>query len=189
MELLINGHNMEVTSRLHNYVEKKTGKLDRYMPNLADVRVDLSTTNARNALERQVAQITIRDKRGTILRAEERSNDMFASIDAVIDKLYRQINRYRGKRKRKWRSGNDKNEELMLGDPLPVEEDIGESEEPTIVRYKQFTMRPMSSEEALDQVELLGHDFFVFFNADEQAVNVLYRRRDNNYGLLQPDMN
>jgi putative sigma-54 modulation protein len=189
MELLINGHNMEVTSRLQNYVEKKTGKLDRYMLNLAEVHVDLSTTNARNALERQVAQITIRDKRGTILRAEERSNDMFASIDAVIDKLYRQISRYRGKQRRKWRSGNDKNEVLMLGDPLPVDEDMAESEEPTIVRYKQFTMRPMSSEEALDQIELLGHDFFVFFNADEQAVNVLYRRRDNNYGLLQPDIN
>ena len=77
----------------------------------------------------------------------------------------------------------------MMGEPLPLEEDSIESEEPTIVRYKQFTMRPMTSEEALDQIELLGHDFFVFFNADEQAVNVLYRRRDNNYGLLQPDMN
>lgn len=189
MELLINGHNMEVTSRLHNYVEKKTGKLDRYMPNLAEVHVELSATNARNTLERQVAQITIRDKKGTILRAEERSNDIFAAIDAVIDKLYRQISRYRGKRKRKWRSGVDKNEELMMGEPLPGEEDFIETEEPAIVRYKQFTMRPMSAEEALDQIELLGHDFFVFFNADEQAVNVLYRRRDNNYGLLQPDMN
>jgi ribosome hibernation promoting factor len=187
MDLLVNGRNMEITTRLHSYVEKKTGKLDRYMPDLAEVHVDLSATNARNALERQVAQITIRDKRGTILRAEERSNDMFASIDAVIDKLYRQISRYRGKRRRKWRSDN--NEELMMGEPLPLEEDSVESEEPTIVRYKQFTMRPMSSEEALDQIELLGHDFFVFFNADEQAVNVLYRRRDNNYGLLQPDMN
>jgi len=189
MELLINGRNIEITTRLHNYVEKKTGKLDRYMPNLAKVNVDLSATNARNALERQVAQITIRDKRGIILRAEERSNDMFASIDAVIDKLHRQISRYRGKQQRKWRSGNDKNEVLMLGDPLPIEEELDESEEPTIVRYKQFTMRPMSSEEALDQIELLGHDFFVFFNADEEAVNVLYRRRDNNYGLLQPDIN
>jgi len=188
MELSVNGRNMEVTTRLRNYVEKKTGKLDRYMPNLAEVHVDLSETNARNAVERQVAQITIRDKRGTILRAEERSNDMFASIDAVVDKLYRQISRYRGKRQRKWRGGNGNNEEFIMGEPLPLEEELAESDEPAIVRTKKFTMRPMSTEEALDQIELLGHDFFVFYNADEQAVNVLYRRRDNDYGLLQPDM-
>lgn len=188
MELSVNGRNMEVTTRLRNYVEKKTGKLDRYMPNLAEIHVDLSETNARSAIERQVAQITIRDKRGTILRAEERSNDMFASIDAVVDKLYRQISRYRGKRQRKWRVGNGNNEELIMGEPLPLEEELAESDEPAIVRTKKFTMRPMSAEEALDQIELLGHDFFVFFNADEQAVNVLYRRRDNDYGLLQPDM-
>ncbi len=188
MELLVNGRNMEVTTRLRNYVEKKAGKLDRYMPNLAEVHVDLSETNARNAVERQVAQITIRDNRGTILRAEERSNDMFASVDAVVDKLHRQISRYRGKQRRKWRGGNGNNEELLMGEPLPMEEDLLESDEPTIVRTKRFTMRPMTTEEAIDQIELLGHDFFVFFNADEQAVNVLYRRRDSNFGLLQPDM-
>ena len=188
MDLSVNGRNLEVTTKLRNYVEKKTGKLDRYMPNLAEVHVDLSETNARNAVERQVAQITIRDNRGTILRAEERSNDMFASIDAVVDKLYRQISRYRGKRRRKWRSGADSTGELMIGEPLPMDEEAAEADEQSIVRYKRFTMRPMTTDEAVDQIELLGHDFFVFFNADEQAVNVLYRRRDNNYGLLQPDL-
>ncbi|MBK8905078.1 MAG: ribosome-associated translation inhibitor RaiA [Anaerolineaceae bacterium] len=187
MELSVNGRNMEVTTRLRNYVEKKTVKLDRYMPDLAEVHVDLSETNARSAVERQVAQITIRDNRGTILRAEERSNDMFASIDAVVDKLYRQISRYRGKRRSKWRGGSE-GEELVMGEPLPLEEEIADSDQPGIVRTKRFTMRPMSPEEAVDQIELLGHDFFVFFNVDAQAVNVLYRRRDNNYGLLQPDL-
>ncbi len=184
MELTINGHNMEVTQRLSNYVEKKTGRLDRYMPNLAEVRVDLSAENARNALERQAAQITIRDDRGTILRAEERSNDMFASIDAVVDKLYRQIDRYRGKRKRRWRAGNG--EELMMGEPLPVETAVDEEDESIVVRHKQFAVQPMSEEEAIEQMELLGHDFFIFFNADADAINVLYRRLDNNYGVLQP---
>lgn len=188
MELSVNGRNMEVTTRLHNYVEKKTVKLDRYMPDLAEVHVDLSETNARSAVERQVAQITIRDNRGTILRAEERSSDMFASIDAVVDKLYRQISRYRGKRRSKWRGANDGGEELLMGEPLPLDEETIEQDEAVIVRTKRFTMRPMSAEEAIDQIELLGHDFFVFFNADAQAVNVLYRRRDNNYGLLQPDL-
>lgn len=186
MELLINGRNMEVTNRLRNYVEKKTGKLDRYMPTLSEVRVDLSTENTRSAVEREVAQITIRDSRGTILRAEERSNDMFASIDAVIDKLYRQIKRYRGKRQRRWRSGNS---EEFVGEPLPIAAaEYEEEEEPAIVRIKRFAMHPMSPEEAIDQLELLGHDFFVFFNSEEAAINVLYRRHDDNYGLLQPEL-
>lgn len=186
MELFINSRNMEVTTRLENYVEKKTGKLDRYMPDLTAVHVDLSTENARSAVERQVAQITIRDSRGTILRAEERSNDMFASIDAVIDKLYRQINRYRGKTRKKYRGSS---EELFMGDPLPLDElEEGEEEGQAIVRRKQFALHPMSPEEAVDQMELLGHDFFVFFNAEEEAINVLYRRHDENYGLLQPEL-
>ena len=99
MEISIHTHNVELTPRLRSHVEKKTGKLDRYMPDLAEVRVDLTSQNTRSAVERQVAQITIRDDRGTILRAEERSNDIFAAIDTVVDKLYRRINRYRGKRR------------------------------------------------------------------------------------------
>lgn len=189
MELTINSHNMEVTTRLQNYVEKKTSRLDRYMPNLLEIRVDLTEeSHARNAEEREVAQITVRDKRGTILRAEERSSDMFAAIDAVVDKLYRQISRYRGKQRRKWRNAGN-TEELILGEPLPYEEEVEEEEDGAkVVRFKRFSMRPMGLEEAIDQLELLGHDFYVFFNIDEGAVNVLYRRRDNNYGLLQPEL-
>ncbi|MCA9935368.1 MAG: HPF/RaiA family ribosome-associated protein [Anaerolineales bacterium] len=109
---------------------------------------------------------------------------MFAAIDAVVDKLYRQINRYQGKRKRKIRNSG---EELILGEPLPIEEPVEEEEEQTIVRYKRFTLHPMTAEEAVEQMELLGHDFFVFFNMEDDAVNVLYRRHDGNYGLLQPE--
>lgn len=187
MELTIHGRNMDVTERLQNYVEKKTGRLDRYLPDLAEVRVDLSSQNARSAVERQVAQITIQDSRGTILRAEESSNDMFAAIDAVVDKLYRQISRYRGKQKRKWRQGASSEE--MLGEPLPLEEELElEETEAAIVRTKRFSVRPMTSDEAIDQLELLGHDFFVFYNAEDDAINVLYKRRDQNYGLLQPEL-
>ncbi len=189
MELSINGHNMEVTTRLEDYVEKKAGRLDRYMPTLAGVRVDLSTENARSAGERQIAQITIRDERGTILRAEERSNDMFAAIDSVIAKVYRQIQRYQGKRKRKWRSGGGAAEGFVEGEPLPFEDEELDEEEQSIVRYKRFSMQPMSADEAVDQMELLDHDFFVFFNIEDNSVNVLYRRRDGNYGMLQPELN
>ncbi|MDX1415884.1 MAG: ribosome-associated translation inhibitor RaiA [Candidatus Promineifilaceae bacterium] len=185
MDLNIHGHNLDVTSRLRNYVEKKTARLDRYMPNLNSVRVDLTTENTRSAVERQVAQITIRDDRGTILRAEERNSDIFAAIDAVVDKLYRQIERYRGKRKRKYRSGGT--QEFDLGEPLPLDEEEETDSEQTIVRTKRFALHPMSEEEAIDQMELLGHDFFVFFNTVDSAINVLYRRRDGNYGLLQPE--
>lgn len=186
MELTIHGHNMEVTQRLQNYVEKKTGKLDRYMPNLNSVRVDLSTENNRSAVERQIAQITVRDDRGTILRAEERNSDLFAAIDAVMDKLFRQIERYRGKRKRRYRSSGGINE-LELGEPLPFDEGDEDDENQRIVRYKRFPLHPMSTEEAVDQMDLLGHDFFVFYNAEESSINVLYKRRDGDFGLIQPE--
>lgn len=188
MEILIQSRSMEVSDRLRNYVERKTARLDRYMPALSEVRVDLSEESTRSAGERYIAQITIRDERGTILRAEERTSDMFASVDAVVDKLYRQINRYRGKRRRSRRANND---DLMDFEPLPLdEEELEESleEGPSIVRRKRFPLQPMSPEEAVEQMELLGHDFFIFFNADEQAVNVVYRRHDGDYGLLLPVM-
>jgi putative sigma-54 modulation protein len=183
MELSIHGRNTEITTRLQNYVEKRTGRLDRYMPDLTEVRVDLSTENTRSAIDSQVAQITVRDNRGTILRAEERSNDMFAAIDAVVDKLYRQISRYRGRQQRKWRQSGGTEE--FIGEPLPLEEEE-EYGEAKIARTKRFSVRPMTAEEAIDQIELLGHDFFVFFNADDDAINVLYKRHNGDYGLLQP---
>lgn len=185
MEISINAHNVDLTNRLKDHVERKTARLDRYMPNLTDIRVDLSQQQTRSTVERQSAQITIRDNRGTILRAEERSSDMFAAVDAVIDKLYRQIKRYRGKRRKERRSqGVD---EFVIGEPLPLEDEAEtELPESSIVRRKNFVVRPMVSDEAIEQMELLGHSFFVFFNADDEAINVVYKRHDGNYGLLQP---
>lgn len=187
MELSINVHNLDLTPRLEQYVAKKTDRLDRYMPTLVETTVDLTEQNARNIMERQVAQITVRDKRGVILRAEERSGDIFASIDAVIDKIHRQISRYRGKQQQKRRRGQqDSVDDFALAEPLPIE--AIEEEDRSVVRHKRFSLRPMSVDEAADQMELLGHDFFVFFNGAEDEINVLYRRRDGNYGLLLPDM-
>ncbi|MEZ4516792.1 MAG: ribosome-associated translation inhibitor RaiA [Chloroflexota bacterium] len=185
MEPTITVQNLELTPRLENYVEKKTSRLDRYMPNLTAIQVELSQENTRSAQERQIAEITIRDDRGTILRAEERNSDMFAAIDQVTDKLYRQIERYRGKRKARYRGS--KPEELNLGEPLPIEEEMID-ESPHIVRRKRFPLHPMSPDEAVEQMELLGHDFYIFFNSDDEAINLIYRRHDDNYGLLQPEM-
>jgi putative sigma-54 modulation protein len=138
--------------------------------------MELKVEETRSANHRQIAQLTVR-VRGTILRAEERTNDMFASIDAVLDKMYRQIARYKGKRQDRWHAAA---EELPIEEP--VEETVGE-----IVRVKRFEIRPMLAEEAIEQMELLGHRFYVFLNANDSAINVLYKRDDGNYGLLQPE--
>jgi putative sigma-54 modulation protein len=176
MEVSIFARNVEVTPRLSEYVEQKVGKLDRYLPSIDETRVDLKVENTRSNAHRQVAQLTVR-VRGKILRAEERTGDMFASIDAVMDKMYRQIARYKGKRQDRWHSGV---EELPIEEP--AEETVGE-----VVRVKRFEVLPMSREEAIEQMELLGHHFYVFLDADEDTVSVLYRRNDGNYGLLQPE--
>lgn len=182
MELIIKGKNVEVTDRLRDYVEKKVGKLDRYLPSITEAWVELSTEGTKAAEDRQVCQITVRSN-GTILRAEERSDDIFTSIDTVLDKMYRQIARYKGKRKHRWRSAPS------MPEPLPIEVEEEEVEElSTIVRVKRFPMTPMNAEEAVEQMELLGHDFFVFYNAEEGRINVLYRRKEGNYGLLQPEL-
>ena len=186
MDISINTHGVELTQKLQDHVERKTARLDRYMPNLIEVRVDLSSQHTRSSVERKVAQITVRDNRGTILRAEERNSDMFAAIDSVINKLYSQIKRYRGKRIQN-RRGSGTGEEYMVGEPLPFDDEIEfEEVEPAIVRRKTFPLRPMVSEEAIEQMELLGHSFFVFFDADEESINIVYKRHDGNYGLLQP---
>jgi len=182
MELTIKGKNVDVTDRLKHYVEKKIGKLDRYLPTISEAWVELSTEGARAAQDRQVCQVTVRAN-GTILRAEERSDDMFTSIDAVLDKMYRQIARYKGKRQNRWRGA------AVAAEPLPLElEEPIDEETSNIVRIKRFRMTPMNPDEAVEQMELLGHDFFVFYNADEGQINVIYRRKGGDYGLLQPEL-
>ena len=186
MELSIKGKNVEVTDRLNDYVERKMGRLDRYLPTITEVWVELSTEGARAAQDRQVCQVTVRVN-GSILRAEERSDDMFTSIDSVLDKIYRQIARYKGKRMNRWRGA------ALPMEPLPLEaeeafDEASDEDTSRIVRTKRFRMTPMSSDEAVEQMELLGHDFFVFYDADEGQTCVLYRRKDGDYGLLQPEL-
>lgn len=177
MQLIIQGKNIEVTDRLREYIEKKVGKLDRYLPTISEAWMELSVENTKSAKDRQVAQLTVRSK-GTFLRAEERSADMFAAIDAIVDKMYRQIVRYKGKRYGRGRGP---------GETPPVEE-VEEETPPRIVKTKRFQVVPMDEEEAIEQMELLGHDFFIFFNVNTNELNVLYRRRDGNYGLIEPEL-
>lgn len=175
MEVSIFTRKLEMTPRLREYVEGKVERLDRYLPTIDEARIDLAVEDTRSDEDRQVAQLTVWTG-GTILRAEERTADIFASIDAVLDKMYRQIARYKGKRQDRWHAPAEE---------LPIEEAI-EEPEGEIVRVKRFEVRPMTPEEAIEQMELLGHHFFVFLNAEEGAINTIYKRRDGDYGLLQP---
>lgn len=185
MELLIKGRNLEVSDYLYQYVEKKISKLDRYLPIISEARVDLSVTSTKTAGKLYTAQVTLRANRA-ILRGEERSNDMFSAVDAVVDTMYRQIARYKGKRLDRWRGRVEGAaiKEINL-DEL---EELEEQEKPVIVRRKRFQVLPMDEEEAIRQMELLGHDFFIFHNAETGEINVIYRRRDGNYGLLEPEL-
>jgi len=195
IEFDIQGRDMVVDDRLYEYVSKKVSKLDRFIGGITDGRVDLAyAKSARSATDRQVAQITIRGK-GFILRSEERTDDIYSAFDAALDKIERRIRRYKGKRFRGRGDGTSVAEDALkiIAD---MEIDIGledeEEEEiifPAIARRKQFTLIPMDETEAILQMELLGHeDFFVFYNANTDNVNVLYRRRDGSFGLIETEI-
>ena len=175
--------NMRLTDNLREYVEKKAAKLERYLQEIDEVRVELShIKSARNALDRQVAQITVHGK-GFILRSEERTDDIHAAFDTALDKIQRQIDRYKGKHYRG--RGDGRSAAEVVEEEVPVDE-TGELL-PLIGRRKKFIILPMTEDEALEQMRLLGHDnFFVFFNAEQNAMQVLYRRRNGTYGLIEP---
>ncbi len=183
MEIVIQTKNLELSDWLRSYVEKKVRKLDRFLPGIDEAKVELISQETKSAGDRHVVQLTLR-RSGTILRAEERSSDMQTAVDLVMDKISRQIERYKGKH---WRSHG-----RQPASVVETSEEEARSEEPTledqIVRIKRFQTRPMSVEEAIEQMELLGHDFFVFFDAPTNAFRVVYRRRDGGYGLLLPEL-
>lgn len=167
--------------------------MDRYLPNIVSVQFDITKQRQKQGGERAIAQLTVRHQRGTILRAEDKSqSDMFAAIDLVLDKMYRRIQRYKGKRRRR---GGDRfaelEPELAAAEPVPGEQSTStDEEEPKmeIVRRKVVEVTPMTEEEAIEQMELLGHDFFVFLNAHTDSICVAYLREDGNYGILQPEV-
>src|SRR6266498_4169676 len=175
--------NMRLTDDTRDYVEKKSAKLERYLQEIDEIRVELShIKSARSALDRQVAQITVHGK-GFILRSEERADDIHAAFDAALDKMQRQVDRYKGKHYHG--RGDGRSAVEVVEEELPVDE-TGELL-PLIGRRKKFIILPMTEDKAVEQMRLLGHDnFFVFFNADQNSIQVLYRRRNGTYGLIEP---
>lgn len=183
--LEITGRELEVTDRIREYVTKKVAKLDRYLTAIDEIRVDLAhVKTARSAVDRYVAQLTIRGK-GLLLRSEERADDIRTALDIALDKLTRQVARYKGKHQRGRGDGKPAaSVALEAEDALP---ELESEEPPVIIRRKKFDLIPMAEEEAIEQMKLLGHDnFFIFFNAKASVINILYRRRDGTYGLIEP---
>ncbi|GEA14710.1 MAG: putative sigma-54 modulation protein [Moorella sp. (in: firmicutes)] len=173
MKIVIRGKNFPVTDALKQYIEKRLGKIQRYLEGVDEVQVNLSVNR-----DSHVVEVTI-PLNGYLLRGEEATGDMYGSVDLVVEKLEKQIEKYKTKLARKLKNGTIKE--------LPAENPEEVTPEPKLIRTKRFPIKPMPVEEAILQMNLLGHNFFVFSNAETEEVNVLYRRRDGNYGLIEPE--
>jgi putative sigma-54 modulation protein len=178
MRLQVKGKNVEISDSIRRYAEDKMQKLDRQLHELTQVELELRVERNPSISANQVAEVTVWTK-GPTLRVTEASTDMKASIDQLTEKLLRQVEHYRAKRRRKQIRGNGSPPGGSMSIP---DEETG----PQIVKTKQFTMKPMSAEEAALQLDLVGHDFFVFRSDESGEVNVIYRRKDGGYGLIEP---
>jgi putative sigma-54 modulation protein len=177
VRLQVKGKNVEVSDSILKYAQEKLGKLERQLADPTRVELELMVEKNPSISANHVAEATIWTK-GPILRAREASADHRASIDQLVDKLERQVKRYREKRRARRTAAAA--QPPVPDDAIPLES------EPQIVKSKQFAVKPMSPEEAVLQLELVGHDFFVFQNAETMDVNVVYRRRDGAFGLIEP---
>lgn len=174
MNIIISGKNIDVTEGLREAVKDKLGKLERYFNESTEVHVTLSVEK-----ERQKIEVTIPMK-GNIVRAEQVSSDMYCSIDLVEEIIERQLRKYKNKLVEKKQQAASFNQEYL-------DNSYEEEEEIKIIRNKRFEVKPMDAEEACVQMELLGHSFFVFRNAETDEINVVYKRKGNTYGIIEPE--
>jgi len=181
MDLQITGHNVEILPTVRSYLDKKLSKLNRHLPNLNTVKIEVAEQKTKSKEQRFVAEVTI-DINGTLLRSEERAENLITAIDRVVPALDRQIEKYKGKLYKKGKAGIAARAKAQTE---TVAEDI---ETPRIVRTKRFPVKPMMAEDAINQMELLGHDFFLYVNPDSKEVNLVYRRKDGNYSVIEPTL-
>ncbi len=206
MDVKIHGKQIDITPEFETYTQDKLSKLSRYLPNIRSIEVEMREENSNRGRPVISAQITLRHERGAILRTEERAekedyNTAKAVLLAASDKMYRRIRRFKGKRrsKRMREVYSATQDELALAEPLP--EDLPETAasplddfdmygegEFEIVRRKRVLANAMNEDEAIEQMELLGHSFFLFFNPETDSVNVVYKRTNGGYGLLIPEL-
>ena len=178
MELTVRGKNLEMTDALHSYVEKHTGKIQRYFDKPIKINVLLRISNMTKTCETTVFVDVV------ILRGVEKSDDMYKSIDLVFDKVERQIHKYKTRLAKKFKEKNTLSRQFVLEkEPIAAQTDADFE----IVKTKHFNISPMSPEEAILQMNLLGHNFFMFFNSDTEAMAVVYRRDDGKYGLIDAE--
>lgn len=176
MKLNFTGKNMEITDALRDVTEKKIGKLDKYFQR--DIEGNVTFSSEKN---RKIIEVTI-NLPGTIIRAEESTDDMYASIDKAVDVLERQIRKHKTKLQKRYQNNETIRFENVM--PLPTDED---TDRPRLVKKKRFGIKPMSPEEAILQMELLRHNFFVYMDAENEGVSIVYKRKDGNYGLIEPE--
>ncbi|MBO8127314.1 MAG: ribosome-associated translation inhibitor RaiA [Firmicutes bacterium] len=185
MQIVTKGKNIEVTPALRDYAEKKVAKLLKFFGNEAAGKAEVMLRTER---ELHIVEVTV-NLNGLLLRGEEATEDMYASIDGVVEKLERQVKKYKTRIHRKLRQDLAKEQQIAAEQAL---EEVKESEPDSnglikIVKTKKFAIKPMSAEEAAMQMDLLGHNFFVFANAETDEVNVIYKRKDGTYGLIEPE--
>lgn len=178
MELQITGKKIKLVPAVQQYIERKLGKLDRHLPNIVSSKVEVSEEKTKSSQQRFVVQVTV-DSNGVLLRGEERGEDIFAAIDKVTAIMSRRIERYKGKLYDKGKGSS-----FARG----TGEEAESTELRNVVKVKRFTVQPLSVDEAIEQMELLAHDFFLFLNDDTGEINLLYRRKDGNYGLIEPKL-
>lgn len=190
MELRVTGKNVDVSDVEREYIDKKLTKLTHHLPDITESLVEVTREGAREPQNRYVVQVTVNIK-GTLLRAEERAPLLAMAIDNVTAALDRQIERFKGRRHAKGRRAAERTE----AEAATVLEEaeaatMFEESEPNsrLVRTKRFSVKPMSTDEAIEQMELLGHAFFLFLNSNSQQYNVVYRRRDGDYALIEPQV-
>jgi putative sigma-54 modulation protein len=182
MDLQLKAHQVSVTQQLQAYIDRKIGRLDRYLDRVTDATLELRVQHPRTGGVRHIAQLTIATN-FALLRAEEEATDIHAAVDAVTTKMERQIVRYRSKWKSRRHARHEPEPELPMPD---VDEDPADVPASEIVRTKAFSSKPIDTDEAIEQMELLGHTFYAFINVESGVVNVVYRRRNGGYGLLRP---
>jgi len=182
MDLIVTGRNIDVPDALLTYAERKIGRLINHLQTITEAKLELSRARSKTQGPLHVVQVTI-DSNGTILRVEKRAADFYAAIDSAADVLDRQIQRYKGRFYYQKRKGVAPAEEQAEVEEEVEEEPLGE-----VVKIKRFPVKPMSTEEAIEQMELLGHNFFLFFDEMSQKYCVVYRRNDGDYGLIEPEL-
>jgi putative sigma-54 modulation protein len=176
---IIAKNNIEVSETLKAYVEKKIGKLSRYLPTISEGKVEISHEDAKLPGQRFTVQVTL-DSKGVLIRAQEKSKNIRTAIDKVVDVLSNRIERYKGKLYDKGRGISFARQGAVI--------EAEEIEAPQkVVKSKRFLVKPMPVDEAISQMELLGHDFFLFIDADTERLNLLYRRENGDYGLIEPE--